>query len=130
MDLAANLRAEYARRRAANRRYSLRAFARAVGTSHASLSRLWRGTQRPRSSTIAAVGARLGWTDERIAGAVRDANVARLCALVARPGFRADVRWLAVRLNLSLDEVQLALHEALRCRRLSMSAPAAWRVDP
>jgi len=43
------LASELARRRAKNRRYSLRAFARDLGLHHTSLSRILRGGQRVRT---------------------------------------------------------------------------------
>lgn len=129
MDFVAGLRAEFERRRAANPRYSLRRFAQTLGTSHSSLSRLYRGAQRPRAATIAALGPRLGLTPLVIADAIRRLQVDRLRDAAASPTFRADARWLAAQANLSLDEVQLALHEALRTGRLTMATAGRWQTE-
>jgi hypothetical protein len=129
VDFVAGLRAEFERRCAANPRYSLRRFAQTLGTSHSSLSRLYRGTQRPRPATIAALGPRLGLTPGAIAGAIRRLQIDRLRHAAASPGFQADARWLAARTNLSLDDVQLALHEALRTGRLTMPAAGRWHTE-
>lgn len=129
MDFVANLLAEFERRRAANPRYSLRRFAQVLGTSHSSLSRLYHGVQRPRPATIAALGPRLGLTPLAIADAIRRLQVERLRDAVASPTFQADARWLATHANLSLDDVQLALHEALRTGQLTMAAAGRWQTE-
>lgn len=122
------LRAEFDRRRAVNPRYSLRAFARALGTSHSSLSRLSRG-QRPSARAVASLGRRLGWSDAHIHEAVARVRVTQLQRVAARHGFVADARWIAARTGWSLDEVQIALHDALRTRRLAMTSAHAWTAE-
>lgn len=129
MDFVSRLTAEYDRRRAANPRYSLRRFALALGTSHSLLSRLCRRRRRPLPTTVADLGPRLGLSPVEVATAIRESRIDRLCDAVLAPRFAPDVRWLAARANLSLDEVQLALQEALRRRRLSMTAPRRWSVE-
>ena len=129
VDIVAQLNTELARRRSVNPRYSLRAFARSLGTSHSLLSRLCRRGRRPSPSTVATLGTRLGWTATRIDEAVRAERVNQLCARSAQRGFQADVRWLATRLGMSMDQVQLALHEALRTRRIAMSRPGIWAKE-
>lgn len=129
MFLPALVAAELRRRQQLNPRFSLRRFARRLGVSHSTVSRLCRGRCRPSSSTLRILASALGLADvvardEAAAGAVD-----RLCTLAARPRFRADVRWIAVRLGLSLDDVQLALHDALRRGRLRMIGPASGRAD-
>jgi transcriptional regulator with XRE-family HTH domain len=129
VDFVGYLRAELERRQAANPRYSLRRLAQALGTSHSSLSRLCRGVRRPRLATIALVGRRLGLSPQEIARAVRCEHVERLRAAARQPHFSANVRWLAVHLNLSIDDVQIALQEALRTRRLSMVDANTWNEE-
>jgi transcriptional regulator with XRE-family HTH domain len=126
--LAARVAAELDRRRQVNPRSSLRALARRIGVSHSVLSRLCRGRSRPSRATTAALASALGLTPAAAHDATLTHAVDRLCALAARPGFRADARWIAVRLGLRLDDVQLALHDALRRGRLRMTSPATWRA--
>lgn len=128
MSLADALRAEFDRRRATNVRYSLRAFARALGVSHSSLSRLVRG-QRPSVRAIAALGPRLGWSDAHVRDTVARRRVDVLRALAGTRGFVADARWIAARTGLSLDHVQIALHDAVRTRRLSLSSTRVWTAE-
>jgi transcriptional regulator with XRE-family HTH domain len=129
VDFVATLCAEFDRRRAVNPRYSLRRFANALGTSHSALSRLGRGAHRPGPATIAALGPRLGLSPGEIASAIRRLQVDRLRDVAASPEFRADARWLATQANLSLDDVQVALQEALRTGRLRMAAAGRWDTE-
>jgi transcriptional regulator with XRE-family HTH domain len=129
VDFVSWLTAEFDRRRAANARYSLRRFAQALGTSHSLLSRLCRRRRRPLPTTVAELGPRLGLSAMEVAAAIREHQMDRLCEVVGAPRFSPDARWLAARANLSLDEVQVALQEALRRRRLSMTGPRRWSVE-
>ena len=87
---------EFARRRAVNPRYSLRAFARSVAMEHSTVSQFLRG-KRP--LTWKAIG--------RIAGSMRwiGASVLR----VSPQGGGFDSREVARRLGISVDEVNVAL---------------------
>ena len=60
MDLRHTLHAELARRQQTNPRYSLRAYARALGTHHGTLSRLLRRHRRLTPRSAARICARLG----------------------------------------------------------------------
>jgi hypothetical protein len=126
VDFVTALTDEFARRRAVNPRYSLRAFARALGTSHSLLSRVCRHDRRPAAATVAAIGPQLGWGPTRIADATRQAQVDHLCRIAASRGFRPDARWIATRLGAPLDQVQIALQEALRTERLTMTSTSSW----
>ena len=128
MNLADDLRAEFDRRRSLNPRYSLRAFARSLRVSHSSLSRLSRG-QRPSPRAVESLGRRLGWSDAQIRAVVVGQRVEQLRDLAASRGFVADARWLASRTGLPLDDIQLALHEAVRTHRLTMTSAQAWTVE-
>lgn len=128
MTLVDALHAEFTRRRALNPRYSLRAFSGALGTSHSSLSRLARG-RPPSARAIATLGRRLGWSEAAIGGAVARRRVDQLHDLAAQPGFIADLRWVAARTGQSLDQVQVALHDAVRTRRIAMSSAHVWTVE-
>ncbi|MEZ5293669.1 MAG: hypothetical protein R2745_21475 [Vicinamibacterales bacterium] len=129
MTLGTALAAEFDRRQRRNPRYSLRAFAKSLGVSHSAISRLHRHERRPSDRTIAVLGARLGWTSARVAAAQHRERVDRLRALAAAPGFTADARWIASRTAMSLDDVQVALQEALRTGALTMPAADRWRVE-
>ena len=122
------LDAEFRRRRSANPRYSLRAFALAVGKSHSALSRLRNGRQRASDATVISIGRRLGWTSARMTALIRDERIARLQDVASSSGFVPDARWIASRANLTLDAVQLALQEAVRSGRLEMNSRNAWTV--
>jgi len=127
-DLRENLRAELARRRDRNRRYSLRAFARQLGVDHAALSQFLRGRRRLSQPALCALGVRLGLQPAAVAACCAlEADVAVLRA-VASPGFRADSRWLAMRTNLAADAVNLALQRLLAAGALRMVAPDRWQV--
>lgn len=128
MSLSEALVAEFERRRAVNPRYSLRAFARVLGFSHSSISRLCCGRQ-PSARAVELLGRQLGWSEARIRATVIAQHVGRLRALASSRGFVADARWLASRSGLSLDAVQLALHEAVRTRRITMTSARAWTVE-
>ena len=125
---AAALHAEFIRRRSVNRRYSLRAFAAALGISHSAASRLRRGGQQPSDTTIMRIGRRLNWSASRIASFIVEQRISRLTAAASSREFVADARWLASRTNLSLDDIQLILHDALRTGRLEMTTADSWTV--
>ncbi len=117
------LREELERRRARNRRYSLRAFARDLAIDHTRLSRILRGQR----ITKAAL-ARLAVPREVAVATLRgDAETAVVDA-VARDGFRPDSRWIATRTGVSVDDVNAALHRLLRAGRLAMVSANRWVV--
>lgn len=126
MTTADRVRAEFERRRAINPSFSLRAFARRLGISHSALSRVCRGRSHASAATLAKLESRLGAHAVSAAESERSQRLARLAALLARPGFTADARWLAVRLGLSLDDVQVAIQDALRAGQMTMVAPGTW----
>lgn len=115
-------------RQAVNARYSLRAFARSIGVSHSASSRLLNRRQHPTDATIRRVGARLGWSLDRVTALIRAEHWHRLAVAAGSPHFTPDGRSLASRANLSLDDVQIALHEALRTNKLEMKTDKQWRV--
>lgn len=129
MDLRAHAAAEYARRRQANRRYSLRAYARSLGVHHATLHRLFRTRRRVTDRTIRRLGARLGLTQAEIAHAAAHEHAGLVLELVRHPRFRASSRWLAVRTGLSIDHVNVALQSLLHSGRLAMRSRQAWNQE-
>ena len=48
--------------------------------------------------------------------------------VVRDPAFRPDCRWIAAKLAMRLDEVQIALHEVLRSGRVVMRSHRMWEV--
>lgn len=128
MDLRTILRAEFARRKQRNARYSLRAFARSLHTHHATLSRIFNERLRVTPRVVRQLGARVGLS----ASEVRDVCIVEHCLaikrVVADERFRADSRWIAMMTGIPLDEVNMALHWLLYRRELTMSARTAWTL--
>jgi plasmid maintenance system antidote protein VapI len=60
MDMRSILQLEFNRRRARNPRYSLRAFANALGTHHSTLSQMMQARRRLTTRTIRRFGHKLG----------------------------------------------------------------------
>jgi hypothetical protein len=129
MDLRAHLLRELDRRRARNPRYSLRAFARQLGTDHTALARLLHSHRRLTPARARSLGARLGLAPAEIDEACRIEGARLLAALVARPDFRPDSRWIATRTGLPVDDVNIALQRLLHARRLHMVSTTAWTVE-
>ena len=146
---AAVLRAELTRRCARNERYSLRAFARALGTDHATLSQLLRGKRQMTADTVAQLGEKLGLSGEAIAAFVNDARAAQesasspsvaldaarilqdplahpLLGLVGTEEFRSDSRFLAQMLDVTPDEVNLTVQLLVRFGMLQLTSDR-WR---
>lgn len=148
------LAGEFEKRRAANRRYSLRRMALELGADHSTLSQILRGTRPVPASKLRSFGKRLGLTPEEIAvfqaaAGVPDADVryreeqlqhwsAEAQALLSEPhhyellrhvheaDFRADARAIADRLGVTLDQVNIAAARLARLGLLEMAA-AQWR---
>ena len=118
---------ELARRCLRNPRYSLRAFARALGTDHASLSQIIRGRRRALTrNTVRRLGRALrldAHTIERYCdGTVID--------LLARDTFRPDSRWIALAQQASIDEVNISLQRLLCEGALHMASTTDWHAHP
>jgi transcriptional regulator with XRE-family HTH domain len=126
VDVRAQLIADLAQRRAANPRYSLRAFARRLGVDHSVLSQLLRGRRNLSRDLAAALAKSFGWTSAEIDAAVAADEEARLLTVVGSPTFRADARWLAARLALPIDRVQILLQRLLRSGKLHLTTPSTW----
>jgi transcriptional regulator with XRE-family HTH domain len=89
------LQSELDRRRAANARYSLRAFARCLAVDHSTLSQILRGKRRVTARNVRALGRKLRLTAPAIDEHCAAEHESAILAAVRRPGFRADSRWLA-----------------------------------
>ncbi|MCI0525362.1 MAG: TIGR02147 family protein [Acidobacteria bacterium] len=148
------LQAELARRCAANQQYSLRSFALQLGINHSTLSQLLRGKRPLTARTIEKLGQRLGLGRTEIESFVAGASLAGSGATAASSEIRqltfdtvallsdlshrsileltrldefvADTRWIARVLNLSVDEVNVALQRLLRLDLLEMTDHKRW----
>jgi hypothetical protein len=126
MDLPALLTAELQQRRQRNPRYSLRAFARRLGTHHTTLANILYRRRRLTPRAIRLLGAQLGLSANRIAGACIAENASTILRLVIDERFRPDSRWLAMMTGIALDDVKVALHRLLYERRMRMTAQGTW----
>jgi hypothetical protein len=146
---------EFAARREANARYSLRAFAALLGTDHASLSQIMRGKRAAPPEHIGAWGRRLKLSPEESAVYAALARIAderaraadealrhwavEMLALLSEPvhreilrltrttGFKNDSRWLAAKTGATVDAVNIALSRLLRLRLLASDTDGVWR---
>jgi len=89
---------EFLRRRCANPRYSLRAFARSVGVEHSTLSQLLRGKRAMTWKSIGHIAGRIRWTGANALQTYRKHGA-------------WDSRHIAGELGLSIDEVNVALSD-------------------
>jgi transcriptional regulator with XRE-family HTH domain len=121
---------ELARRVERNRRYSLRAFARDLGVDHSSLSQWLRGRRAFTVEVIERLGARLRLSPRqtRVFTELGEAEGpdARIFELARGEGLRADSRWIAARLDIGVDETNVALQRLLRLQLLAMPAADRW----
>ncbi|MGH9831798.1 MAG: DUF4423 domain-containing protein [Blastocatellia bacterium] len=148
------LQAELARRCAANPQYSLRSFALQLEINHSTLSQLLRGKRPLTARAIEKLGQRLGLGQTEIESFVAGASLAASGATTASSEIRqltfdtvallsdlshrsileltrldefvADTRWIARVLNLSVDEVNVALQRLLRLGLLEMTGHERW----
>jgi transcriptional regulator with XRE-family HTH domain len=104
------LRSEFDRRRKANPRYSVRAFAKALKIDHSTLSQLLRGKRTLTGKMMARLRARLDWTED----------MRRLLSAICMQGFRPDIRRCAETLGISPDAAAIALQRLLRLGQLKM----------
>jgi transcriptional regulator with XRE-family HTH domain len=120
------LEAELGRRRAANARYSLRAFARYLGTDHATLSQILRGRRNLSPKMVRRLGARLGLGRSAITDACVRQEAAAILRLAHLKTFRPNSRWIATRTGIPLDGVNAALHRLIHDGALVMQAADRW----
>jgi hypothetical protein len=129
MDLCALLVAELQQRRRRNPRYSMRAFARRLGTHHTTLSLVMQRRRRLTPRAVRQLGARLGLSPAEVADACLGENARSILRLVADHRFRPDSRWIATMTGITLDEVNRALHWLLHERRLAMESFDRWKGE-
>jgi transcriptional regulator with XRE-family HTH domain len=123
---------ELARRSGRNRRYSLRAFARQLGVDHSTLSQWLRGVRPIPRRAIEQVGARLRLSPRQVrvfaAAGPSEGPDARILELARSGGLRPDSRWISERLDIGVDETNVALQRLLRLGMLAMPSPDRWIV--
>jgi uncharacterized protein (TIGR02147 family) len=146
------LQSELARRCGANPQYSLRSFAMQLGINHSTLSQLLRGKRVMTTRMVESLGARLGLGPEEIhdfaererqtdhrflsneirlltmdtVALLSDGSHRSILELTHMEGFRPDSRWIARTLDLTTDEVNMALSRLTRLGLLEMAAPDQW----
>lgn len=128
MDLRHTLSAEFASRRARNARYSLRAFARDLGTDHATLSQVLRSRRVLSPRMVRQFGRKLHLSPADIADACEQHHADAILRLARLASFRPNSRWIATRTGLPLDAVNAALARLLHQRQLVMSSAGRWTI--
>jgi len=96
--LRAILANEFSRRRGANPRYSLRAFARSIGIEHSTLSQLLRSKRAITWKSMGYIATRMRWTGASVLQAYKRRGV-------------WDSRYIADDLGISINEVNVALSD-------------------
>lgn len=129
MDIRHTLAAELAQRRTRNPRYSLRAFARDLGTDHATLSQLVRGRRVLSTRMVRMIGRRLNLCAADIAEACERHHADAILRLARSRAFQPSSRWIATRTGLPLDAVNAALARLLHQRQLRMEAAGRWEFS-
>jgi transcriptional regulator with XRE-family HTH domain len=119
---------ELERRRSANRRYSVRAFAASLRVDHATLSQILRDKRRLTPRMIRMLCIRLKLDAAHIEQLCADSVDDTLLRAIGSGSFRADSRHLATISNLPLDEVNVALQRLLYNRRVVMATAEEWRI--
>jgi hypothetical protein len=149
------LELELAARRDVNPRYSLRAFAALLGTDHATLSQILRGKRGAPPDRIGSWSRKLKLSEEEAAVYAAVARVLdeesraaqedlrswavemlslltlrehrEILALTRAPAFKADSRWIADHLNVSVDAVNIAVSRLLRLKLLEVTPAGVWK---
>ena len=120
------LQAEFDRRRSANRRYSLRAFARSLAVDHSVLSQTLRGKRRITARSVRHLGSKLTLDAPAVAEHCAAENEGAILDVIGRSNFRADSRWLSTMSGVPLDQVNVTLQRLLRKGLLSMQSRQRW----
>jgi hypothetical protein len=129
VDLRQVLRTEFAQRRGRNARYSLRAFARDLGTDHATLSQILRNRRGLSSQMIHRFGERLDLPCSLLSEACVQQDAEAILRLASKPAFRTHSRWIATRTGISVDAVNIALHHLLHCGDLVLRTTDHWHIN-
>jgi hypothetical protein len=122
------LRDEWRARHDRNPRYSLRAFARDLGTDHSSLSQVLRGRRSLSPRMARRFGGRLGVPRAALDEACFELHARAVARLVCARNFCPDSRWIATRTGIPVDAVNVALVRLLRDRTLVMHEADTWLI--
>lgn len=128
MQFRQRLSEEFARRRERNSHYSLRAFARDLGTDHATLSQILRERRALSSRMVTALGNRLRIDRADLTTNRIQQDASAVARLISSGNFQPNARWIAVRSGLPIDSVNAALQLLLARRVLIMKSPKSWRL--
>ncbi|GAB4147675.1 MAG: hypothetical protein Tsb009_20960 [Planctomycetaceae bacterium] len=147
------LQRELARRCADNPQYSLRAFAKSLRIDHSTLSQILRGKRRLTTETIRALANELGIAEvdvdsfvayeQRVAGddgwerhvrqlqeeameIISQWHHFAILELIRLESFRPDCRWIARVLDITVDDVNMALTRLLHLGLLEMVDQKTW----
>src|SRR5215510_8487727 len=146
------LQSEMARRLSSNPQYSLRSFALQLGINHSTLSQLLRGKRALTPRMIKNLGERLGlrpeeieafisrerqaadtvisreirWLTMETVALLSDGSHRAILEMTSMEGFVPDTRWIARALDLTVDEVNMALSRLTRLGLLEMAAADRW----
>lgn len=122
------LEAEFAQRRQRNARYSLRAFARDLGTDHSTLSQILRERRALSARKVALLGRRLRLERGVLAEACVRQNAEAVLRLARSRNFQPNTRWIATRTGIPIDGVNAALAQLLREGHLAMTSTHHWKI--
>ena len=154
-DLRSLLRERLSSAKARNPRFSLRSFAKQLGVDHSTLSQILRSKRRLSPRNLETVGRRLGLSQEvlqlysqngrrksdsgKMAENVRtfhfDLDTFQFLSiwyhyaileLTHVEGFKADSRWIANTLGISVEDVNIALQRLMRLGLLEMETHDRW----
>src|SRR5262245_49576172 len=146
------LQSEMARRLSSNPQYSLRSFALQLGINHSTLSQLLRGKRALTPRMIKNLGERLGlrpeeieafiarerqaadtivsreirWLTMETVALLSDGSHRAILEMTLMEGFVPDTRWIARALDLTVDEVNMALSRLTRLGLLEMASANRW----
>jgi transcriptional regulator with XRE-family HTH domain len=122
------LKSEFRRRTERNPRYSLRAFARDLGSDHATLSQILRGRRSLSPRMVRHLGPHLRLDPTVIADASAQQGAEAILRLAQSPGFCVQSRWIATQTGLPIDAVNVALQRLLRDGDLVMESSTCWKT--
>lgn len=126
MNFRQALQTEFERRRQRNPRYSLRAFARYLGTDHSTLSQILRSKRNLSPRMLRRFGERLRTEAGIVDDACVEQHAERILQLAKAPSFRTHSRWIATHTGIPLDAVNVALHRLLHHGDLVMKSANRW----
>lgn len=127
MSFAVYLQDEFDRRRARNRRYSIRAFAQALGTDHSSLSQILHGKRRLSDAAAGRYARTLGLDDGRARLLLELSAFDRRLLDAIHQTRATNTPALAGALSARIDEVNISLQRLLRLSLLDMRA-GEWAI--